>query len=161
MKVFTDNAGRPWTVTVNVNTIKRVRALAGVDLLEVLGGDLLERLIADPVLLCDVVYAACKPEADEKKVTDEDFGRAMAGDAIEQATKALLDELVSFSPSRQARDNLTRILETTWRLVDRAQDLIAAKLASGEIEQRAEAALTRLNDSSGSSPASSASTPAP
>ena len=55
------------------------------------------------MLLCDVVYAACTPEADARSVTDEDFGRAMAGDAIELATTALLEELVDFFPLGKRR----------------------------------------------------------
>jgi len=161
MKTFNDNAGRTWTVAINVNAIKRVRSLLDVNLLEVIEGELLEQLIRDPVLLCDVVYAVCKPEADEKNVTDQEFGRSMAGDAIDQATKALLEELVGFSPSRQSRANLQRILDTTWRLMDRAQDLIAARLDSGQIERDAERVLETLSDSSGSSPESSEPIPAP
>ena len=69
-----------------------------MNLLEVIEGKLLERLISDPVLLCDVIYSVCKPEADAKSVSDEDFGRAMAGDAIDAATTAVLEELVDFFP---------------------------------------------------------------
>ena len=120
MKTFTDNAGRTWTIAINVDAIKRVKGLLDVNLLEVVEGTLIERLIRDPILLCDVVYVVCKPEADEKRVSDEDFGRAMAGDAIEHATKALLEELVGFSPSPRDRANLQRVLETTWRVMDKA-----------------------------------------
>ena len=164
MKTFTDTTGRVWTITINVNAIKRVRGLIDVNLLEVIEGTLLEKLIRDPILLCDVVYAVCKPEADALNVTDEQFGQAMAGDAIDQATKALLEELVGFSPSPQGRANLQRILETTWRMIEKAQEVIAARIDSGEIEQAAEQAVQQLlatsNDSSGSSPASAASSPA-
>jgi hypothetical protein len=167
LKTFVDNAGRTWTIAINVGAIKRVRGLLNINLLEILEGELIDRLIRDPVLLCDVVYAVCKPEADALNVTDEEFGQAMAGDAIEQATKALLDELVLFSPSRQARANLQRVLDTTWRLMDRAQAVIAAKLDSGEMEKTVEHLLTNgqmpetQNDSSGNSPELSASSPNP
>ena len=85
MKSFTDNTGRTWTLSVTVGTIKRVRALCNVDLAGVISiesgaqpkVDLLERLGSDPVLLVDVLYAVCKPEADAKGVTDEEFGQAM------------------------------------------------------------------------------------
>jgi hypothetical protein len=70
MRTFKDNAGRDWTVAVTVDAIKRVRTLAGVDLLEVVEGKLMERLVTDPVLLCDVIYSVCKPEADAKSVAD-------------------------------------------------------------------------------------------
>jgi biotin synthase-related radical SAM superfamily protein len=159
MKTFTDNAGQTWTITVNVDAIKRVRGLLDVDLLEIVEGKLIERLYCDPVLLCDVVYAVCKPEADEKGVSDEEFGRAMAGDAIEQATKALLEELVNFSPSPRDRQNLGRVLETTWSAMEKARDLIEARLASGELEKAVAQALATAGSSSGAVPASPASTP--
>ena len=161
MKTFTDNAGRTWTIAINVDAIKRVKGLLDVNLLEVVEGTLIERLIRDPVLLCDVVYVVCKPEADEKHVSDEDFGRAMAGDAIEHATRALLEELVGFSPSPRDRANLTRVLETTWRVMDKARDLIEAKLTSNELERTIEQTLKNASDSSGNAPASSVSTPGP
>jgi len=161
MKVFKDNVGREWTVEVNVAALKRVKSLAGVDLLGVLDGTLVERLIRDPVLLCDAVYAICKPQADERSVSDEDFGRAMAGDAIEHATEALLEELVSFCPSPRDRANLGRVLKATREVMDRARDIVEARLDSGELEEAAEEALRTLGTSSGSAPASPASNPPP
>ena len=161
MKQFTDNAGRTWTIAINVDAIKRVKGLLDVNLLEIVEGTLIERLIRDPVLLCDVVYVICKPEADEKNVSDEDFGRAMAGDAIEHATKAVLEELVGFSPSPRDRANLTRVLETTYRVMDKARDMVEAKLNSNELEKSIEQALQNANDSSGDAQASSVSSPGP
>jgi len=159
MKTFTDNAGRTWTLAINVDVLKRVRGLVDVNLLDILDGKLIERLYRDPVLLCDVVYAVCKPEADARSVSDEDFGRAMAGDAIEQATKALLEDLVLFSPSPRDRANLQRVLETTWRVMDKARDLVEARLATVDAEQIVAQALAASGTSSGSAPGSSASTP--
>ncbi len=159
MKTFTDNAGRTWTIAVNVDAIKRVRGLLNVDLLEIVDGKLIERLIRDPVLLCDIVYAVCKPEADTRNVTDEDFGRAMAGDAIEHATTALLEELVGFSPSPRDRANLGRVLDTTWRVMDRARDVIEARIESVNVEKVVEQALATAGTSSGDAPESLASTP--
>jgi hypothetical protein len=159
MKTFTDNAGRTWTLAINVDVLKRVRGLVDVNLLDIIDGKLIERLYRDPVLLCDVVYAVCKPEADAKSVSDEDFGRAMAGDAIEQATKALLEELVGFSPSPRDRANLQRVLETTWRVMDKARDLVEARLATVDAEQIVAQALATSGISSGSAPESPASTP--
>ncbi|MCK6458227.1 MAG: hypothetical protein L6Q92_17070 [Phycisphaerae bacterium] len=159
MKTFTDNAGCTWTIAINVDAIKRVRGLLDVDLLEIVEGKLIEKLIRDPVLLCDVVYAICKPEADARNVSDEDFGRAMAGDAIEHATKSLLEELVGFSPSPRDRASLGRVLQTTWRVMDRARDLIEARIESVNIEKVVEQALANAGPLSGDAPASSASIP--
>ena len=153
MKTFTDNAGRAWAVNVNVDAIKRVKGLLGVDLLEAVEGKLLERLMGDPVLLCDVIYCVCSIEADAKGVTDEDFGRAMAGDAIDHATAALLEELVDFFPSPKRR-LLGKALGKLRKLESMALDAAEQKLDSGELETQMRAA---LGDSSGPLPESSAS----
>jgi len=160
MKTFTDNAGRTWTVTVNVDAIRRVRSLLSVDLLSVADGKLLERLVADPVLLCDVIYAVCRPEADTKQVSDEDFGRAMAGDAIDLATTALLEELVAFFPLAKRR-LLAKALSKLKTLEARALEVAQQRLDSPELETRLAAALSELGSSSGSLPGSPASTPGP
>jgi hypothetical protein len=174
MKTFTDNTGRTWTLVISVDAIKRVRALAGVNLMEAVEGNLIERLVADPVLLCDVIYAVAKPEADANQVTDEAFGRAMAGDAIEHATTALLEELVDFFP-RDRRRLLGKALEKLNKLNQMAVNAVEQKLDSGEMEKQMQAALAALDkrstpqrsespptppgNSSGSSPESSGWTP--
>ena len=161
MRTFRDNAGRQWSVEINVAALKRVRGLTGTDLMQVIEGTLIEKLIRDPVLLCDVVYAICKPEADTRTpaVSDEEFGRAMAGDAIEAATTAVLEELVSFCPSPRDRANLGRVLQATTKVMERARDLVERKLDSGELDRLADRLLATAGVSSGSAPESSASTP--
>lgn len=167
MRSFKDNQGRQWSVEINVTAIKRVRGLTGEDLMQVIEGTLIEKLIRDPVLLCDVVYAICKPEADTRNVSDEEFGKAMAGDAIEAATTAVLEELVGFCPSPRDRANLGRVLQATRKVMDRARDLVEKKLDSGELDRLADRLLAEgspeaiAGSSSTSAPASSASTPAP
>ena len=161
MKTFADNAARTWTVQVNVDAIKRVRDLAGVNLLEVIEGKLLDRLVSDPVLLCDVIYAVCKPEADAKNVVDADFGRAMAGDAIDAATTALLEELVDFFPQAR-RKVLGKALGKLKALETAALNAVETRLDSPELERRLAAELQKLTElpvpgtSSGAAPASSA-----
>ena len=171
MKQFKDNAGRTWTVDINVATLKRVRGLAGVDLMQVIEGTLIEKFIRDPVLLCDVVYAICKPEADAAKVSDEEFGKAMAGDAIEAATGAVLEELVAFCPSPRDRANLGRVLQATNRVLDKARDLTEKRIETLTSESELDKLVSRMvpplpesptpGSSSTSAPEPSASTPGP
>ena len=160
MKTFTDNAGRVWTVQVNVDAIKRVRDLVQVNLLEVVEGKLLERLISDPVLLCDVIHSLCKPEADAKNVSDVDFGKAMGGDAIDGGTTALLEELVDFFPQAKRRV-LAKALAKLRKLETAALAAVETRLDSPELERQMAQRLAQLESSSGSAPESSASTPAP
>ena len=153
MQTFRENAGRTWAVSVDVAAIKRVRALAGFDLLSVMDGKAVDRLIADPVLLCDVLCALCRPEAERLGVTDEDFGRAMAGDAIDHATQALLEELVSFCPNPRDRKRLRKFVTTMWTTMEKARDVLERKLDE-RLEDASRQALTALGGSSGSSPVS-------
>lgn len=153
MKTFNDNADRTWTVTVNVAALKRVRTALDVNLMEAVEGDLLERLSSDPVLLCDVIYVVCKPEADAQNVSDEDFGRAMAGDAIEHATTALLEELVDFFPSRKRRV-LHQALAKFQAVETKAIEYAQKRLEDPELDRQIEAALNSPISPSSSSPPS-------
>lgn len=161
MKSFTDNAGNVWTLSVNVAAIKRVRALCGVDLNSIVelneknepSTKLLHQLATDPVLLVDVLYAVCKPEADAKNVSDEDFGRAMAGDAIEHATNALLDEVIDFFPEAK-RQAFRKILSATRRFENVVKNRMTAILEDKDFEGKMVSEMERLTGLSTSAPES-------
>lgn len=134
MGMFTDSAGRAWTIVIDVTAIKRVRSALGVNLLDVIGGELLNRLTNDPVLLCDILYCLVKPEADSRKLTDEDFGRAINGDVIHNATRAFLESLADFFPSAQ-REILLKILAKTTEIEQTVLKQAMAKLDNITIDQ--------------------------
>lgn len=159
MKSFKDNDGRTWTISINVDSIKRTRSLLDVDLMEVVEGPLVERLTHDPILLCDVIYCLCKEEADARDISDEQFGRAMAGDVIESATTCLLEDLCDFFPL----DKRALLRKAIEKLNDFQASVIKVahqRLDSPKLNQQLEAELAKLGDWSGDSPASSASIPA-
>ncbi len=172
MKVFKDNADRTWSVAINVDAVKRIRDLAGLDILAIGNGDadLVNRLADDPILLVDVLYAACKPEADTQKITPEDFGKSMGGDAIDAAVTALMAEIVDFFPSRRRavlKAALAKVDEGRGLAMDRALTKVTALDMKSLIEkaaanaEQATSAPAASGDSSTSSPASPASIPAP
>jgi hypothetical protein len=144
MRTFQDAAGRTWTIAVNVDAVKRVRDLLKEDLLDI--ERVLPRLLLDPILLCDVVYAVCKPQADAERVTDVDFGRAMAGQTIAQAKAALIEELVDFFPEQSQRETLRLAIEKYGQLNQKAAELIKAKLQRTDLPPEIEAALTAIGD---------------
>jgi hypothetical protein len=154
MKAFTDASGRSWEVTVNVNAIKRVRDLLAVDLLDVANSDLLTRLADDACLLVNVLFVLCKPAADALKVTDEDFGRAMVGGALDAASAALMQDLLDFFPRAQRLKALGRMVTAL-----RAQGAMLKESSQTLAELNIEAPSTP-GDSSTSAPASAALTPA-
>lgn len=149
MRTFKDNAGRTWTISLTVSAVKRVRDLAKIDLLDLANGRVIERLSADPVTLCDALYAACKPQADAEGITDEQFGEAMAGDAIEHASKALVEELIQFFPNARERAALSRVVQTMDAAMDRARTLVERRIESGEIERAIEAAMVAPEQTDG------------
>ena len=161
MPTFTDTTGRVWTIAITVDTVRRVRNTTNVDLLDVAGGTLIERLVSDPVLLCDVLFAVIRPEAEAKQVSDGDFGRALAGDVIDAATNALLEGLVGFFPSPKRRV-LTKALEKLNAWQREALAAAEAKLDSPELAAAVQAAFAAPPPgiSSGDSPARSESMPA-
>ena len=160
MKTFTDNKGRTWEIEVTVATVKRVRGLCKVDLNSIVeldknnkpSAELLERLSSDPVLLVDVLYAVCKPQADKLGITDEDFGEAMAGDTIEHATTALLEEVIDFFPEAK-RLVMRKILSASRKFSEAARKKLETEL-NGEFESRVVSTLDRLTGSSGTVQAS-------
>lgn len=164
MHRFTDNANRDWSVQINVATVKRVRAALGLDLMKAVGGNVLEQLASDPILLVDALYVVCEPQAQERGVSDIQFGEAMAGEAIEKAADAFLGELLDFFQPRQ-REMLAKIYRKVKEVEERTSAATHAALdnpALGvaierQIQEAEKAMLLRLNQlgaSSGNAPES-------
>ena len=126
MKTFTDSAGRTWTISITVDAIRRVRDLVGVNLADVTEGapPLMTRLATDIVLLCDVIYAIAKPQADQQSVTDEQFGQALGGDAIQAAHDAFWEALADFFRHLRRADQV--------RAIEKQQKLIGAAVAAAD-----------------------------
>jgi hypothetical protein len=96
----------------------------------------------------------CKAQADERDISDEKFGEAMAGDAIANASMAFLDELADFTPDPRDRRRVHKVLKAQRDLAKRA-----SKLADEKLDEELAKAMSGL--SSGKLPERSESTPAP
>ena len=158
MRTFKDNAGRTWSVTINVLQMKRIRAHLGIDLVNVItldaGGkvkvDLVDRIANDPCLLVDILWVCVEDEAKAAGVTDEEFGRSLACYSIEEATRAFLDELVDFFPGAK-RLFLKKAVELSRKFGGEMTEALGKALEDPELERRVEESMR----SSASSPASS------
>ena len=161
MKTFKDNAGRTWTVEVNIATVKRVRSLINVDLMDVINKDnhenLMNRLALDPILMGNVVYAVCKPDADKINVDDENFGRALAGDVIDHAYMALMEELVDFFPEEK-RQVLHKALLKQRKVEKKAAKAARLYIENPKIDEQIDAEIRSIIASYGNSPVSPGST---
>jgi len=157
MKTFADSAGRTWTVSLTLDSVKRVRDLLGVNLLELDQGEppLLPRIGTDVILLCDMIFAILKPQADAAGVSDAEFGAALGGEVIMAAQKAFYEELVGFF-RQLGRGDLARAVEAQQRMILLAVAAVERRIEGVDVEGEIE---KTLGSWSGSSPASSGSTP--
>ena len=185
MKTFRDKEGREWAITVDVNAIKRVMRAQfdcggepiKVNLLSIVDDsrELLKQLLDYPPLIADIAYVLCQPQCEEKKISDIDFGRAIDGGILEKALDCIIAETVDFFQEGR-RDVLRVVLKSANKFAGQVQEIIAARLESGELEKALNATLEeelerfrspsqRAKNGTGSvgnSPASSESmTPAP
>jgi hypothetical protein len=94
---------------VTFGSIRRVRDLVGVNLARMEDGDppLLTQLGTDVVLLCNVIFALIKPQADQRGITDEEWAEAMGGEAILNAHNAFYEALQDFFRSAGRPDVVT------------------------------------------------------
>lgn len=143
MQIFKDRQGREWTVELTLGSVRRIKNLVGVDLLDIANEKIFEGLANDPEQLVNVVFAACKPQAEKNNVTDIDFGEAMAGDTIAAATGALLEELVNFIQAYKPRRGqlLRRALEKLEAVEEKAIQKAEALIGSDEFDKHIEKAL--------------------
>lgn len=130
MAKFTDNAGREHVLAISIFTIRELKKPPlefDLPKLLVAGSAELARVLEDPVILCDLAYFISqlgKPEAE--RVDAESFYMALGGDALSNATSALLEALADFCPSPEERAFL-RDLKTKAEGAAEASFAIARK----------------------------------
>lgn len=143
MHIFTDNKGHKWDVVLNVSQMRRVRATLGIDLVNVITldakgevkVDLIDRIANDPCLLVDILCVLTKKQAENEGVTETEFGESLAGESIEEATKAFLDELVDFFPGAK-RLFLEKAVKLSRKYTEEMTSALATALNSPELEKR-------------------------
>ena len=159
MPSFRDSEDRTWSIEITIDAVKRVRRVLDVDLLDLTAGDppLLSRLDTDIALMCDVVFVLVQPAAEQKGVSDEQFGAALGGQAIAEARKAFWTALADFFQGLGRTETATAIAKQQSTI---QQAIEAANQRIGAIDTAELVRQTAAGNSSTNLPASSASTPA-
>ncbi len=156
---FHDKAGNRWDLSLNINAIRRVKNVCGVNLLRLLDEpQMLNDLSADAIAFVDTLYAICKPQADERGITDEMFGEQFDGAVIESASTTFLAAVVDFFPGAR-RAMLQKVHDRAMLQVSRQEARLQTALTDGTIDRAMDQA-TADGDSSGESQAPPASIPA-
>ena len=177
MKEFRDDQGRPWMVAITVAAAERVRGLVTVDVTEDVeqsDGTVSRQTRKAPLDIIDtssiantlqilrsqygtvgeVLYAICRKQCEDKKISREDFLDGLRGDAIEAGVKAIEEELVDFFPPR--------LRKMVGLLATKMDEVAAEMLGQAEARMQAATAASLLEQSGTQStrpPESSASTP--
>jgi hypothetical protein len=178
MKEFRDDQGRPWMVALTVASAERVRGLVQIDVTEdvdqpdgsvtrqtrqvpfdlIDAGNInrtLEVLRSNYGKIGEILYAICRAQVEDRKLTKEQFLDGLRGDSLEAAQQALESELVDFFPPglrRMVGLMVAKVREMAATLMGQAE----AQLETTTVEEL----LARSGTPSGSVPASSDVTPA-
>lgn len=136
MPQFKDATGRAWSVAVTGSTVKRCGDLLKIDIGDPLTGDpsMLTRMDTDIAFLVDLLFVVCKPEADQRGVTDEQFAELLGGDVLYHARQALVEALVDFFRCLR-RPHVAEALLKQSMIVDRAVQLAEQTLTGDKFSQ--------------------------
>lgn len=173
---YTDADGNEWTIPFTTYHAKRVQRELGINLLTIhRDGDLIERISADAGLLVDIISVLLTDEIQRRGLNEESFARTLRQDALDRATKALVEAITDFFPTergRALRSSWMKVLEfeqlqstqTSKILQERGQELNSGLLSRMEtvFDQFLEDLRTSPpGKSSTASPDTAASTPHP
>jgi hypothetical protein len=160
MAKFKTLDGKEWVIDVTYLTVKRVRDLCSVNLLDIcnLDKESLSGWVADDLRVLEVVCAVVRPQLAALDMSDEDFFAACDGGVLKEAVERLVDQVSDFfqEPRRGlVKKVILKLRETEKKMEAQAEKAIDAALSQCDFE-----AALRTHGSSGStSPESSASSP--
>jgi hypothetical protein len=178
VKEFRDDQGRPWMVALTVASADRVRGLVTIDVTEDVDqpdGSVKRQTRQVPFDLIDagtinrtlevlrnnygkigeILYAICRSQVEERKLTKEQFLDGLRGDSLEAAQQAIESELVDFFPPG--------LRKMVGLMVAKVREMAATLMGQAEAELETTTVaelLARSGTQSTNVPASLASTPA-
>lgn len=144
MAVFKDDSGVDWAVDLNVTEIKRVRELAGVDLLDISGGKVFEKVLTDPIYLANTLFVLCEEQCKTREMSEEDFGKILKGDVWDRAAEALIQAVVDFSRNPKARAALGLVAGKYRELEARSSEIAIQQIQSPAMEKAMADGLERV-----------------
>ena len=149
MRQFKDCEARPWAVEVNTFTALRLKEVLALDIAEVVTGDLLDKLGANPLMLLQAVAVAVEGQIAERNMDADAFFKAVKGQAIEDAFTAFAEELIDYFPPERAA-----FLRELWTTAQEAEaetwKEATAKAKDPSVKAAMLSALRKSGTSSGS-----------
>lgn len=157
MKLFRDKFGREWRVDLSFSLWQRIKAEAGVDLLDIAlpDGQALRQLTQMETLGV-VLWMYVAEQAAMAGIDRDDFWRALDGRAIHTGAKAIVDDLEDFSQSPQFSALRVAMEEAETKV---AALSAAIREPEGEVRRLLRSGFSTPGSTPASSPASSEPTP--
>lgn len=141
MRTYRDAQNHEWTLSIDIATAKRLRAVLQLDINDLTNDnqrDFLQRL-ADPIFMADVLFVTLRPQADRLNVSDEDFGSAHTLETLETAIEIWWDALLDFFPSR-LKEVLQVVVQEARRVGTAAKGMAQRAIETGKMQTALSAA---------------------
>lgn len=140
MSRFIDAEKREWELRIRVSHLSELKAEAGFDLgdnaeMEKLG----ELFLSTPLRLCNALWVLCRKQAEEKKLTRDQFEEGFDGEAARRSINALSEAIIDFFQGRQTsqaiKERLPKLLsevdgKTATVMGNAIDDLISKNFAT-------------------------------
>jgi hypothetical protein len=160
MAKFKTLDGKEWVVEVTYLTVKRVRDLCGVNVLDIcnLDKESLSGWVADDLKVLEVICAVVRPQLAALEMSDEDFFAACDGSVLKEAVERLVDQVSDFFQEPRkglVKKVIAKLRETERKMEAQAKQAIEQVLSQCDFEEA-----LKTHGSSGSTlPASPESPP--
>lgn len=144
MRKFTDSLKRDWTFTVDYQSIKKVRAELGIDLLAVVDESekLLQRLATDEILIVDVISVLLTEQIQSKGMDERQFAAGMLGEGLQNAVDALIEGIADFS-----RPQKGAVIRKAWKVVIETHEAASKRMVEAMDNPALKAKVNREIDS--------------
>ncbi len=136
MAQFKDKNGEEWQINIDARKIQRIRADCDKNFLlnDSAQDSTYRRMQDDEVILCVVIYLLCEKQRESRATSDADFYANLDGDAIDNATEALLETILNFTRKKK-RKVMKAVVEKSDSLEDKAMELAMAKINDPKLEE--------------------------
>lgn len=121
MTTFKDSAGTEWTLKLSTGVIEDITEVTHVDLdgLVKNPSKFADIILTEPKKLVEILYVLCAEQLETTGLTPRDFGRRFDRATLDEATNALLREVVTFYPRTSAGKVLSEKLPELLAKMDR------------------------------------------
>jgi len=152
--------GKTWVIEVTYLTVKRVRDLCGVNVLDIcnLDKESLSGWVADDLKVLEVICAVVRPQLAAIDMSDDDFFAVCDGAVLREAVERLVDQVSDFfqEPRRGlVKRVIAKLRETETKMEQAARTAVEKALESCDFEET----LRTLGNSDSTSQESSESSP--